>query len=316
MNLILLPFGILLNSCGERKAAGQNEDKLTCFVQVLGTLQDGGSPQAGCTKKCCSKFYTHPDPARKVVSLAFVDLTNQKRYLIEAGPDFTEQLFALNRLCNFSVQNPWPDGIFISHAHVGHYIGLFNLGKECLNAKNASVYTMPRMKHFLEHNGPWDQLCKNQNIFLRNLKVDSAITLSPEISVTPLLVPHRDEYSETVGFILRGPQKSLLFVPDIDKWEKWEQSLIEVLKTVDYALLDGTFYNAGEVPGRDMSEIPHPFVIETIHLLKDLPPDEKKKIYFIHLNHSNPLLDTTSEALRIVSEAGFSVSFYGQKYDL
>ena len=46
---------------------------------------------------------------------------------------------------------------------------------------------------------------------------------------------------------------SVLFIPDIDKWEKWGQDIRSVAGRFDYLFLDGSFYADGELPGRDMS---------------------------------------------------------------
>ncbi len=130
-----------------------------------------------------------------------------------------------------------------------------------------------------------------------------------------LKVPHRDEFSETVGYKIITPQKSLLFIPDIDKWQKWNQNIVEVIKGVDFALLDGTFYQDGEI-NRPMNEVPHPFVVETMELLKNLPSSHKIKVHFIHLNHTNPILQNGSMEKKEVLKKGYRVSFQGQKIDL
>ena len=122
-----------------------------------------------------------------------------------------------------------PDGIFLTHAHIGHYTGLMYLGKEAMNSSNVPVYAMPRMKTFLEENGPWSQLAKAQNIALQEMQADSSISLTANLTVTPILVPHRDEFSETVGYIISGPAKKALFIPDIDKWEKWDLDIIQMI---------------------------------------------------------------------------------------
>ena len=282
-------------------------------ILILGTIQDGGSPQAGCEKNCCRALYGKTEE-RRVVSLGLFDPENNKRFLFEAGPDIGRQLHELNKASKKTYS--WPDGIFISHAHIGHYSGLMQLGREAMNAQSAKVYALPRMKRFLEDNGPWSQLCANGNIELRILTPDSTITLGKELRVRTLLVPHRDEFSETGAFIIEGPHKKLLFIPDIDKWQKWDHSLPDMLKGLDYALIDGTFYAEGELPGRKMSEIPHPFVTETMELLKELPPEDRKKIHFIHLNHSNPLLDGSSQAFKAVVEIGLCVARFGQVFPL
>ncbi len=282
---------------------------------ILGTLQDGGSPHMGCSKQCCAPLLKAPDPSRKVVSLGVLEPGLEKTYLFEATPDLPTQMAYLNDVAPFKA-GPAPDGIFLTHAHIGHYAGLMFLGREAMNAAGVRVYTMPRMTKFLSSNGPWDQLVRLQNIQLQPVGENEGVRLSPRLKVTPIKVPHRDEYSETVGFEIAGPEKRILFIPDIDKWERWNESLVEILAGVDLAFLDATFFDAAEIGYRDMSEIPHPFVVETMELLKALPTSLKSKVYFIHLNHTNPLLDPESPAAQKVLASGFRIARFGDRFKL
>jgi pyrroloquinoline quinone biosynthesis protein B len=149
------------------------------------------------------------------------------------------------------------------------------LGKEALNAKEVSVFGMPKMKSFLEKNGPWNQLVMNKNILIKEMISEEEVILSANLKVIPFLVPHRDEYSETVGYKIIGANKKALFIPDIDKWQKWERDIIKEIAKVDYAFLDATFFDAAEVNNRDISEIPHPFIIESMELFSKLTSEEK-----------------------------------------
>ena len=281
---------------------------------ILGTLQDAGSPHIGCNKDCCSALFEHPDPLRKVVSLGLIDASNNKTFLFEATPDITLQLKKLKQLSHS--EKELPDGIFLTHAHIGHYAGLMYLGKEATNASEVAVYAMPRMKLFLEENGPWSQLVSNGNISLTQLQNATEIELTSQLKVIPFTVPHRDEYSETVGFQIIGPNKSVLFIPDIDKWEQWEDSIIDAISEVDYAFLDATFYDGEEVNYRDISEIPHPFIIESMGKFKALNSEEKKKIHFIHFNHTNPVINKQSSAYQQVIDNGFNVAMINELFPL
>ena len=274
---------------------------------VLGTVQDAGSPQIACVKDCCAKLFGNPSITRKITSLGLVDPDSKKTYLFEATPDITEQLKTLKNKVSFAAPEI-PHGIFLTHAHIGHYAGLMYLGKEATNSRNAPVYTMPKMKGYLETNGPWSQLVTNANVDLIEIAAHSEIQLTPSLKVVPFKVPHRDEYSETVGFKIIGAHKKVLFIPDIDKWTKWETSIVDAVAQVDHAFLDATFYDANEINNRDISEIPHPFVIETMALFNDLPISEKRKIHFIHMNHTNPLLNPESPQSKTVTEQGFTIA--------
>ena len=273
------------------------------FVVVLGTLQDGGSPHMGCEKDCCKNL----DALKKVVSLGLIDPVSNKKFLLEASPDYVAQTRMLKGLLTSSA-NKLPDGIFLTHAHIGHYAGLMFLGKEAMNSKAVPVYAMPKMKSFLENNGPWSQLVTLDNIQINPLSEGKWENISPSLRVKPILVPHRDEFSETVGFIIEGPHKKLLFIPDIDKWEKWKTDIVSLIKEVDHALIDGTFFSTAEVGNRNIAEIPHPLVQESIQLFDSLPAKEKGKIMFIHFNHTNPLLNEQSKEARLVKSKGFRIA--------
>ena len=126
--------------------------------------------------------------------------------------------------------------------------------------------------------------------------------------MVPFPVPHRDEYSETVGFRIEYNDRSAVFIPDIDKWNRWDTSIVDVVKDTDIALLDATFFEDGEIEGRSMSEIPHPFVTESMNLFEGLSSNDKTKIYFTHFNHTNPLLIEGSPAQKAVILKGFNIA--------
>ncbi len=283
-------------------------------IVILGNVQDGGSPHISCRKDCCLKLFHSPDSLRKVVALGVVSPEYKKTYLFEATPDMPAQLRRLSEYAKTS--SDLPDGIFLTHAHIGHYSGLMYLGREAMNSSEVPVYALPRMKHFLETNGPWSQLVSTKNIKLHLLTNQASLQLTPDLRVTPLQVPHRDEYSETVGYIISGPKKKALFIPDIDKWEKWGLSITDEIAKADYAFIDATFFDAAEVNNRNISEIPHPFVIESLALFQKLSATEKRKIHFIHFNHTNPLLNPGSRQTKDVLSKGFGIARIGDVFDL
>ena len=302
----VLDFLLVFYLFGLHSFAQDLPHKSGVSLVVLGTIQDAGSPHIACKKECCEKLFENPDPHRKVVSLGIIDHDNKKTFLIEATPDISTQLKILKKYSG--LEKELPDGIFLTHAHIGHYTGLMYLGKEATNASNVPVYVMPRMKAYLENNGPWSQLVDTGNIILEEIIHKKEARTNSAVSFAPILVPHRDEYSETVGYFLEGPSKKVLFIPDIDKWEKWDIPIIEGLKEVDYAFIDATFYSGDEINTRDISEIPHPFIIESMELFDRLPASEKNKIYFIHFNHTNPVLDSNSKAYKNVIEKGYHIA--------
>ncbi len=284
------------------------------YLMVLGIAQDAGYPQAACQKNCCQAVWAGEAEKQLVSCLGLVDPISNELWILDATPDFREQWQYLQ--AELHAPPKQPTGVLITHAHIGHYTGLMQLGREVMGGDKIPVYAMARMRYFVRRNGPWSQLVDLENIRLMPMQHDSAFTLNERLQVTPILVPHRDEYSETVGYRVAGPEYKFLFIPDIDKWESWERSLEEELALVDYAFLDATFYADGELPNRDMSKIPHPFVAETMELLAAVPAVERKKVHFIHLNHTNPLLQNGSAAQREVEMAGFGLAATGMRLPL
>lgn len=301
-------------TCDNRASESTSLDSTPPVIHVLGTIQDGGSPHIGCDRICCRNLFLRPATDRQVVSLGLIDADNGKSFLFEATPDLPAQWHHLQKLSGGKMK--WPDGIFLTHAHMGHYSGLMHLGREALGSQEVPVYAMPRMMQFLQENGPWSQLVELKNITLMPLEDEQKVQASDALGIIPIEVPHRDEFSETVGYRIVGPNRSVLFIPDINKWDQWDRLLEDELREVDRAYLDATFYDVDEVGYRDMAEIPHPFMIETMDLLQELPQKERSKVHFIHMNHTNPCLDETSAAYREVRERGFNIARLGDSFSL
>ncbi|RCS26423.1 pyrroloquinoline quinone biosynthesis protein PqqB [Polaribacter sp. WD7] len=299
----------LIQSCSSKQSKVSTEQ----YITILGIVQDGGYPHIGCQKICCTNVYNGKSKRKNVIALGLVDLKNQQKWLFEATPDMHTQLAILEQ--NHLQKESLIDGVFLTHAHIGHYTGLMYFGREALGKKNIPVYTMPKMKNYLENNGPWNQLISLQNIVLKELQHNIPIVLNPTIKVTPFVVPHRDEFSETVGYKIEGSKKTALFIPDIDKWEKWKKNIIDEVKKVDYAFLDATFFNQKEVK-RAMTEVPHPFIEETITLFQNESLTTKNKVIFIHFNHTNPALQEDSNERKAIEKLGFRFASEGNNYQL
>lgn len=298
------------------------------YVIVLGIAQDGGYPQAGCEKACCVPAWRDPALRRGVSCLGIVDPSSGQRWMIDATPDFRDQLQLLNESTTAASQpssrpaiasrpSPQLDGIFLTHAHIGHYTGLMNLGREVMGTTAVPIYCMPRMQHFLINNGPWDQLVTLNNISLRTLRDRETTKLGREVNVAPIPVVHRDEYSETVGYFIGSDRRRVMYIPDIDHLDpRWLTGFMTLLTAMDVAYLDGTFYDGTELPGRDLREIPHPLIVDTMRDLRGLQAADRAKIHFIHLNHTNPALRPKSDARKAIEKAGFHVAEVDERFEL
>src|SRR5262249_33939562 len=271
---------------------------------VLGIAQDGGVPQANC-QAYCEEVRKDPSKRRLVASLGLIDKAAGMRFLIDATPDFGEQVSRLGGL---------PDAILLTHAHIGHYLGLAQLGREVINTRNMRVLCTASMAKFLRGNGPWSRLVQNGNISIEEILPGQPVALTERLRVTALRVPHRDEDSDTVAFVVHGPSRKLLWLPDIDRWEKLERPISRVLADVSIAYLDGTFYSANEIPGRSISDIPHPLVPDTVSLIS-ARGKPKATVFFVHLNHTNRLL-WDKQAAAALKTRGFFVAKEGTRHPL
>jgi len=311
----ILPFlflSFIVFSC-KTEPKIKTDKSIGQYITVLGVAQDAGYPQVNCNKECCKAFYEGLEPKKLISSLGLVDLETEQKWLFDATPDMTQQIQDL-KTAHLN-KGKVIDGVFLTHAHIGHYTGLMYLGFEALGGTNIPVYAMPKMKTYLETNGPWSQLVTMQNIQLRKLKQDSLISLNSNLRVTPFLVPHRDEYSETVGYKIEGKRKSALFIPDINKWNLWKKNIVDEVKKVDYAFIDATFFKEGEIP-RPMADIPHPFIVETVKLFENESLETKSKIQFIHLNHTNPALKDNNVLKDSILDLGYNFAKQSEIYEL
>ncbi|MFC4802280.1 MBL fold metallo-hydrolase [Neobacillus sp. GCM10023253] len=284
------------------------------ILSVIGTAQDAGLPHPNCFCKNCSEAIRNPQFRRLAASLAIVEANEQTWHLIDASPDLKEQMARLQM--KYDLQTKLMDHIFLTHAHLGHYPGLLFLGREAIGAKGIPVMAGSKMKYLLEEQAPWSQLTKLGNISVQELQDSQDIQVSPCVTVTPVEVPHRNEFSETFAFWIKGPNKKVLYVPDIDRWHEWDHDIRSVCEEADICLLDGTFHSEKDLEniGRDYREIPHPLMTETMDLLQDLT--KTTEIYFTHLNHSNPAIDSEQEIRSQIEANGFHIAEEGMEFRL
>lgn len=287
-------------------------------VKVLGIAQDGGLPQLGCYREHCQRARKDSRWARKVASLGLLNTGTGRVFLIDATPDIREQIELIHSdadLPSREARNPL-DGVLLTHAHIGHYTGLIHFGKEVMNTAALPAYCTVEMARFLRNNGPWGQLVDSGNIELKVVPLEAEVALDDKLHFRTLPVPHRNEYTDTVGYEVIGGQRRLLYIPDIDQWHRWDKDIKALVREVDYALLDATFYSNDELPDHDMADIPHPLVEESLTLFGELAPSERSKIHFIHLNHTNHIFDADGLSRKRVEAEGLHIAEEGQIFCL
>lgn len=289
---------------------GLNLTEAGIAAVVLGIMQDAGLPHVGCRCPRCTAAFLDPTLSEYVTSLALVDTVSQPNrvWLIDASPDIRYQFDMLGTILGShptqSGRLRQPDGIFITHGHMGHTAGLPQLGPEGMNVKNLPLFASERLIEVFRTSRLWKPLL--DNLVFSVLRPKDPIKLGPNLSLIPVSVPHRDEVGTgTFGFICKGPERSLLYLPDIDSWTVWPEAK-DVLTGVDLALVDATFFSPDELGGR--APVAHPLITETIELAAQFP----NQFILTHLNHTNPALDPNSPARAIVESAGLMLAYTGQ----
>ncbi|MEN2767414.1 MBL fold metallo-hydrolase [Ornithinibacillus xuwenensis] len=276
------------------------------ILSIIGTAQDGGIPHPNCFCENCRLAMQDQDFKRLAASIAIIIPDEGAWHLIDATPDIKEQLRLLQ--LKYHLAGEMMRSIFLTHAHMGHLPGLLFLGKEAINTKSIPVYAGTQIKKLLLEQAPWKQLHNDENIVVREIHHKESVKLSKSLSIKPLLVPHRNEFSETFGYWIDGPTKSVLYIPDIDRWKDWNLDIVSLAKEADICLLDGTFYSPKDLEkiGRDLQDIPHPPITETMDLLQEVA--SKTKIIFTHLNHSNPVIHPDGASKKQIESRGFFIA--------
>ncbi len=276
---------------------------------LLGIAQDGGRPQAGCNKSCCIGL----SPSEHSYPTSLGIISDNNLHIIDVTRHLANQLQYLD--------NRVPTEVWLTHAHFGHVDGLGLFGRETMNVRGVKLHVSKSMAELIHQTPNWNLMIE-QGVFVIQEMTDRQIEQQPGFSITPLLVPHRGELSDTHAFIIRGENKSLLYLPDHDSWDEtlalYKMNTIREWLTslnVDIALIDGTFWSSDELSSRNQASVPHPPIKQTIEMLgykQHGDPD----IIFFHLNHTNPVYDEWSEEYTQVVEMGWSIAKQGMRFTI
>jgi pyrroloquinoline quinone biosynthesis protein B len=281
---------------------------------VLGMMQDGGLPHAGCRCPRCTAALHDPGRRLNAASLALVDRRGVQTavWLVDATPDIGWQLALLAEALGPHPARPGrlrqPDGILLTHAHMGHIGGLMQLGPEAMAVEGLPLIAAPPLLALLSGTALWKPALAG--LQPRPLAAGETMALAADLQITAVAVPHRDEWGVgTVAFHVQGPRRSLLYLPDIDAWDAWPEAQVW-LEGVDVALVDATFFSMAELGGR--APVAHPLVTDTLERFGDIPG----QLVLTHLNHTNPLLDAQSREQRLVTAQGVHIAAQGMTFQL
>ncbi len=247
-------------------------------------------------------------PHRSASSLAVIGPEGAV-VLLDASPDIRLQSQALLGSDVYPTdRDTFLDGVFVTHAHMGHYAGLLHFGNEAASADHLPLFGTERFLSYIEDNEPWAALTRSGH--LDPIPIDGmSAAIDSGLSIAAIAVPHRDEYSDTVALSVSvDGQPWMLYLPDIDDWSSWDDAEEEIASH-EIALLDATFSSVDELPGRDVAQIRHPLVPDTLERFSHLTADTQ--IVLTHINHSNPLGNPAAGITQQTTAAGFTVAYDG-----
>jgi len=193
-----------------------------------------------------------------------------------------------------------PDAVLLTHAHIGHYAGLIFFGKEVASTRKLPVYCTQQMRIFLESNKPYSYLIKRGEIAITDLKCGEALTYDGALHITPVEVPHRNEDTETLAFMIKS-KRSLFYAPDFDRYT---EAIDRCVRDSDTSILDGCFWSREEILDRAFDEIPHPTMMESRERLRGY----EDRIIFTHINHTNPVLNRDGLHRAELEKQGFRIA--------
>ncbi len=266
----------------------------------------------GCQCPTCVAAREGIVPRRLAASAAVVDRDGGRAWLIDASPDLPVQLEAVADALPGPKRSGIPlSGVLLTHIHMGHYWGLGHLGREGMMPRDLPVMGPPRTVEFLGENRPFSDMVEWGALRIKSVQPGEDLALADGITFRPLEVPHRDDFSDTVAWLVSGPRWRVLYAPDMDIME---DAFVDLVSGVDMAIIDGTFHTRDEIPGA-MGTVPHPPVTETMVRLQPAL-EGGTRIAFTHLNHTNPLCDPRSPEFEHLVSRGFGVVLDGYAVDI
>lgn len=276
------------------------------LLVIMGSAQDGGVPQLG--------MHEAGSIERTAASAAILGPRGEA-LLLDASPDVRRQQRALLSYPRYAARHGNAfDGILLTHGHIGHYAGLVQFGMEAHNADLVPCWGTRRMGAFLRSNEPWARLFREGHLVFYEIAPGEAFQPIPGLIAEAVAVPHRDEYTDTVGYVITASAgRSALYLPDLDDWSNWD-ACDSVVEAVDVAVVDATFFDDSEALGRLLAEVPHPFVVDTVARFEARAA--ATRFVLSHLNRSNPLCDPESEQSAWVRARGFEVAWDGMAIQL
>ncbi|WP_263357904.1 pyrroloquinoline quinone biosynthesis protein PqqB [Acidicapsa ligni] len=299
--------------------------------KLLGTAAGGGFPQWNCACNLCDLCRKSPEIVRPRLQLqAAFSSDGEKWFLINASPDLRFQIethpelqpSALHGKRNTPIQ-----GIILTSADLDQVLGLLLLRE----FQPLTVYATRLIRRTLEANSFFRMLERVPNqLTWVEIHPGKAFTLDGKVICTPIPIPGslpfyarksgihesgiedlaaKEPGQAALGLLLEADGRRLAYTPSVPEVT---DTLRSMYNSCDAILVDGTFWSDAELNrthsgtpmARSIGHVPMSGEDGTIALLAEITSPRKT---FVHINNTNPVLDTRSAEYKTVIDAGWQI---------
>jgi pyrroloquinoline quinone biosynthesis protein B len=304
-------------------------------IRILGSAAGGRFPQWNCGCGNCvgvresvrkhvseKKF---PGTARTQAQLA-LSADGSTWFLAGASPDLAFQIESSPQLHPRALRDSPISGVVLGSCDLDHVVGLLLLRE----LQPLRVYAAPSILRILR---------EENSMFGMLNRVEPQVVWTPMNSAAPFPLLSadgkdsglqcevhylsgrypkyvksqtaelaRDEATAAL-FFESASGKRVAYIPAVGILS---DALLEKIHHADLLLFDGTFWSDDELQrvqgsGETAYQMGHIPVEETLRLLKNISPNEARKM-FIHLNNTNPMLNEAGPEHQAVRQAGWEVA--------
>lgn len=293
--------------------------------KLLGTAAGGGFPQWNCACALCDLCRKQPEvvPPRLQLQAAFSS-DSQCWFLINASPDLRFQIesnSALQPSALHGKRNTPIQGIILTSADLDQVLGLLLLRE----FQPLTVFTTKLIRRTLEANSFFRMLERIHNqLTWVEIRPGEVFTLG-HVKCTPIPLsgslpyyarqsgtnePHVEERGQAaLGLLLEADGQRLAYTPSIPEIT---DDLRTIYDSCDVVFIDGTFWSDSELSrthsgtplARSIGHVPMSGDDGTMALLADISARQR---IFVHINNTNPVLDSRSSEYKSVSDAGWQI---------
>jgi pyrroloquinoline quinone biosynthesis protein B len=294
--------------------------------KLLGTAAGGGFPQWNCACTLCDLCRKFPKIVRPRLQLqAAFSIDAEKWFLINASPDLRFQIEANSELQPSALhgrRNTPIQGIILTSADLDQVLGLLLLRE----FQPLTVYATRLIRRTLEANSFFRMLERvPKQLTWVEIHPGEAFTLDSKVTCTPIplsgSLPHyarefgtdkldpEEPGQVALGLLLEAEGRRLAYTPSVPE-------VTDVLRNIydscDVILVDGTFWSNAELNrthcgtplARSIGHVPMSGDDGTIALLAGVTARQR---IFVHINNTNPVLDTRSAEYKSASDAGWQI---------